>query len=68
MNHAQIVASGVMWEYLDRWSDEIKTSSALFTLHPNASDCARQRAKEAELSYRVAKHMYEKLSVLGNSL
>lgn len=51
MNSAYFTASGIANEFLDRWSSEISTYASLWKTHPNAADCARQRAEEARISY-----------------
>lgn len=51
MNSAYFTASGIGLEFLDRWSDEVHTYSQLWKIHPDAAECARQRAEEARISY-----------------
>lgn len=51
MNSAYFTASGIALEYLNRWTNEVDTYAAFWKTHPNAADCARQRAEEARISY-----------------
>ena len=54
--------SGAVYDQLNRWSNEANTYAALWNKHPDVAECAKRRAKEAEIAFFALKKVQDELN------